>query len=54
VLEKRIQRGMQGKGRKKWKVDKGRDQKYNNKGADMEICEFRLEKRQDNRRKYKY
>jgi len=39
AFEKRIQREMQEKGREK--ADRRRDQEYHNRGADMEICEFR-------------
>jgi len=32
---------MQEKEREKYKTDRGRDQEYRNKGADIEICELR-------------
>jgi len=48
AIKKRIQREIQGERREKKKAVRGGDQKYHNKGADMEICEFRQEKIQDN------
>jgi len=43
AFKKRIKGEIQGKGREKKKAAIGRDQKYNNRGAGMEICEFRQE-----------
>jgi len=48
AIKKRIQREMQGKGREKKKAIREGDQKYHNRSAGMEICEFRQERSQNN------